>query len=88
MTIVNSNVEVQTFNILNQKDILSFKEALVYLDVSKSLLYKLTSKKKIEFSKPNNGKLYFKKEDLKKWLNQNRSDISSSIRAEVCNKVV
>lgn len=55
------------------KDILSFKEATQYLDLSESSLYKLTSESKISFSKPNGGKLYFKKSDLDNWMLQNEN---------------
>lgn len=55
------------------KDILSFKEAAQYLDLSESSLYKLTSDSRITFHKPNGGKLYFKKSDLDKWMLQNES---------------
>ena len=55
------------------KDILSFKEASQYLDLSESSLYKLTSNSRITFHKPNGGKLYFKKSDLDQWMLQNES---------------
>ena len=58
---------------LLSKEILSFKEAAQYLDLSESSLYKLTSNSKITFFKPNGGKLYFKKIDLDKWMLQNES---------------
>jgi excisionase family DNA binding protein len=61
----------QSVQNMQQKEILSFREALVYLDVSESLLYKLTSNRAITFSKPNGGKLYFKKSDLDNWMTQN-----------------
>ncbi|GAA4890451.1 hypothetical protein GCM10023311_13330 [Flaviramulus aquimarinus] len=53
-----------------QKEIMSFKEACVYLDISDSLLYKMTSASTIRYSKPN-GKLYFKRIDLDEWMLQN-----------------
>ena len=56
------------------KQILSFKEALIFLDVSDSFLYKKTSKKEIPFYKPNGGKLQFEKGELILWLSQNKSD--------------
>ena len=73
-------------NIAN-KEILSFREALVYLDVSKSNLYKLTSKKEIQFTKPNNGKLYFKKVDLDEWMLQNESVTKSVLEEIILNKI-
>jgi len=53
------------------KEILSLKEATAYLDVSESLLYKLTSTRKIKFYKPNKGRVYFKRVDLDQWMLQN-----------------
>lgn len=51
---------------------ISFKEAVDYLKVSKSTLYKLTSNREIEFYKPNGGKIYFKLEDLDNWINKGK----------------
>ncbi|QIG90658.1 helix-turn-helix domain-containing protein [Chryseobacterium sp. POL2] len=65
------------------KDILSFQEAIQYLDLSESSLYKLTSDSKITFFKPNGGKLYFKKTDLDNWMLQNEN-----ISVEVLEKVL
>lgn len=68
-----NNENLQRLHIIAQKENLSFKEALLYLDVSKSFLYKLTSSRGINFTKPNGGKIYFRKSDLEKWMNQNES---------------
>jgi excisionase family DNA binding protein len=68
------------------KDILSFKEASQYLDLSESSLYKLTSDSKITFHKPNGGKLYFKKSDLDKWMLQNESKSVMEIESEILEK--
>lgn len=65
------------------KDILSFQEALQYLDLSESSLYKLTSDSKITFHKPNGGKLYFKKESLDSWMLQNESKSIVEIELEI-----
>lgn len=55
----------------NSKQILSFKEAIEFMSVSKSFLYKMTSEGRITFFKPNNGKIYFRKVDLENWMMQN-----------------
>ena len=68
-----------------QKEILSFREALVYLDVSQSLLYKLTSQRSITFSKPNGGKLYFKKSDLDNWMANNELKSIRVLKDEINN---
>lgn len=69
------------------KEILSFDEARFYLDVSQSLLYKLTSKKEIPFSKPNGGKLYFKKKDLDNWMLKNSSNSKELLEAEILKHI-
>jgi len=53
------------------KNILSFEEASVFLNLSKSYLYKLTSGGLIPHYKPQGKMLYFEKEQLEKWLRQN-----------------
>ncbi len=68
-----------------QKEILSFKEAIVYMDVSSSYLYKLTSKREIPFFKPRGGKLYFKKSDLDRWMLRNPCESISEKENEVLN---
>lgn len=76
---------LQKMQLIAHKEILSFREALVYLDVSESFLYKLTSKRAIEFTKPNGGKLYFKKSDLDNWMMQNESTTKKELEQEVYN---
>lgn len=61
----------QSVQNMHQKEMLSFREALIYLDISESLLYKLTSNRAITYYKPNGGKIYFEKSDLNDWMRQN-----------------
>ena len=70
----NKGEEFHYAVMLPQKEILSFNEAVKYLDVSKSFLYKLTSTNKISFSKPNNKLIYFQRIDLDNWMLQNRNE--------------
>lgn len=69
------------------KEILSFQEAIQYLDLSESSLYKLTSDSKITFFKPNGGKLYFKKTDLDNWMLQNESKSVEMLEEELMSKI-
>ena len=66
-----------------QKEVLNFNEAAVYLEVSHSHLYKLTSTGTIPAYKPNGKKLYFNRQELNKWLLSNRHASISDIEAEV-----
>jgi excisionase family DNA binding protein len=53
------------------KSILSFDEASLFLNLSKSYLYKLTSTGQIPHYKPKGKMLYFEKAELENWLRQN-----------------
>ena len=53
------------------KNILSFEEACLFLNFSKSYLYKLTSACVIAHYKPSGKMVYFEREELEKWLRQN-----------------
>ena len=80
------NVEnLQRAQLIAHKEILSFKEALIYLDVSDSTLYKLTHKKEIEFTKPNRGKIYFRKSDLDNWMLQSKPKSKRVLEDEIFN---
>ncbi len=83
----NQNENFLSKQALVEKEILSFKEALVYLDVSPSLLYKLTSQRTITYFKPNGGKIYFKKTDLDSWMLQNENKSKELLKEELLNKL-
>lgn len=72
---------------VQQKEILSFREALVYIDASESLLYKLVSNRVITYSKPNGGKLYFKKADLDDWMTKNELKSTRVLENEINNRL-
>ena len=52
---------------------LTLEEAAKYLNLSKSQMYKLTSTGKIEFYRPEGKKIYFDRQELRKWLMRNRN---------------
>ena len=54
-----------------QKDLLTLKQAAQYLSISHSQLYKYTSRRKIPFHKPSGKYLYFFKNELDAWIQQN-----------------
>ena len=47
---------------------LTLLEAAKFLDLSPSLLYRLTSERKIPHFKPNGKKIYFDEDELVQWL--------------------
>lgn len=61
---------------------MDFKSACEYLNISKSFLYKLTSKNQIPYYKPTGKLLYFEKSELNKWLLSKRTKPESEIEQE------
>jgi len=55
-----------------QKTALSISEAAVFTGLSKNYLYKLVSKKRIPFYKPCGGRIFFKENELEKFIFRNR----------------
>ena len=72
---------------LSTKEVLTFKEACFYTGIKESYMYKLTSSGKIPHSKPQGGKLYFKRTDLESWLLQNPAKTTDQIKMEAANRV-
>ena len=70
-----------------QKDVLTFNEALKYLNVSASYLYKLTSTGRIPHSKPQGKKVYFSRAELSKWLLANPIKTKEEIDRETSTAV-
>lgn len=57
---------------INNKDLLSSSDVLKILNISESLLFKLTSKKLLPHYKPTNGRLFFIKSELIDWVKEHR----------------
>lgn len=70
------------------KEVLNFNDAAVYLELSASHLYKLTSTGYIPFYKPNGKKLYFKRAELDQWLLRNRSTSQDEIETAAANYLI
>ena len=64
------------------KNVLSFDEASLFLHLSKSYLYKLTSDNLIPHYKPQGKMLYFEKAELESWLRQNPVKTQAQIEQE------
>lgn len=55
-------------NVNMNKNVLTLDEAATFIGLSKSALYKLTSRGIIEFSKPNGKTIYIEKAYLEEWM--------------------
>jgi excisionase family DNA binding protein len=60
-------------------------ETCAYLNISKSTLYKLTSKKTIAFYKPGGKNMYFKKEDLDAFMTKSKQISNSELETQTNN---
>lgn len=56
-----------------QKPILTMREAVMFTGLSKHTLYKLIQADKIRHYRPNGKLVYFRREELEKWLTKNPS---------------
>ncbi len=70
---------------LLQKEVLNFKEACLYLELSESHLYKLTSTRQIPHYCPNGKKLYFNRVELDQWLQRKRLSSTEDIDIAAAN---
>ena len=73
---------------LLQKTVINFNEACIYLDVSTSHLYKLTSTKHIPHFCPQGKKLYFRREELDTWLQRNRQSTAEESEANASDLLI
>ena len=53
------------------KEVFTSSEACMFLGISQSYLYKLTSAKLIPYYKPSGGMIFFNRDELKQWAQQN-----------------
>lgn len=64
---------LKNYRASSTKEYYDSSDAVIFLGISKSTLYKLNYKKIIPFYKPaNSKKVYYKREDLEKYLSENR----------------
>ena len=66
----------ERFNLIEEtlystKDILNMKEVGQYLDISQSLLYKLTCSGEIPHFKPRGKMIFFEKKEIVAWIKKN-----------------
>lgn len=80
-------IPTEQLGLLAFKEVLSFKEALVMLDLSASTLYKLTHKRAIPYYKPSGKMIYFKKADLIDWMLQNKQPSVKEVRNQMFNQL-
>ena len=74
--VINERLKSIEENLYTTKDILNMKEVCQYLDISQSLLYKLTCSGEIPHFKPRGKMIFFEKKELIEWIK--KSNLLSS----------
>ena len=78
--IINQRFKSIEDTLYSTKDILNMKEVCQYLDISQSLLYKLTCNGEIPHFKPRGKIIFFEKKELIKWIKKNGKNGSGKNR--------
>lgn len=68
---------------INGKELLTFREAVIYFGFTENHLYKLTQKKKIPFNKPFGKKIWFSKSEVTEWIKAGRVAPDSEIQNKI-----
>ena len=68
---INERFKLIEETLYSTKDILNMKEVGQYLDISQSLLYKLTCNGEIPHFKPRGKMIFFEKKELVEWIKKN-----------------
>ena len=79
---------IERMTMLAAKNVLSLEDASFITGISKSSLYKMTSKHEIPHYKPNGKFLYFDRKELEDWMKQNRVQTKAEAEQQAINYVV
>ncbi len=88
LTKLESIEQMLTEQTMLKKEVLTFNETAIYLEVSHSHLYKMTSTGVIPSYKPNGKKLYFNRKELDAWLLSNKQLSKEEIEKEAANYLI
>lgn len=70
---------------LLKKEMLSLSEAMLYLNISESYLYKLTAARIIPHYKPGGKLLYFRRTDLDAWMQSSYRPSEEMLKAKAAS---
>ena len=70
---------------LLEKEFFTLEEAAQFLNQSRSILYKLTSKKEIPFYVPGGKMIYFRRSELESWIVDSKVDTVDELEASIDN---
>lgn len=67
--------------LFHTKAVLTTEEAAMYLGITTGHLYRMVRKFNIPHTRPTNGKIYFRKEELDRWI-ASRTEVSETFETE------
>ncbi len=73
---------IEEYSRIAAKNVLTIREASVILDMTPQGIRQKVREHEIPAYKPNQNRLYFLKEDLERWMLQNRSKTMDELEAE------
>ena len=77
--VINERLKYIEDALYSTKDILNMKDVCQYLDISQSLLYKLTCNGEIPHFKPRGKMIFFEKKELIAWINKSKANESEIV---------
>lgn len=79
---------IERNSLLAAKNVFSLEEASLFLNMSKSFLYKMTYRHEIPFYRPNGKQIYFDRKELEDWMRRNRVATAEEIEQSATNYLV
>ncbi len=85
---VQTSREEWTKSLDPSKVFMTVDEAAAYLGMSKSAIYKITSKREIAFYSPGGKKIYFKRSEVDAWIESGRTASDKEILEQITQPIV
>lgn len=79
---------IERNSLLASKSVFCLEEAALFLNMSKSFLYKMTCRHEIPFYKPNGKLIFFDRGELENWAKRNRVATKEEIEQSATNYLV
>ena len=72
--------------LLRSKEVLTIEECAMLTGMAVKNLYRHTSDRTIPFYKPMGGKVYFRKEEIERWMLRNRQPTKDEVESEASTR--
>ena len=73
---------IERNTLLAAKNVLTIGDVSLLTGLSKAYIYKLTSQRRIPFSKPDGKQIYFDRKEIEDWLRRNRIQTVEEVASE------